>query len=445
VNQSPKVERRLLRRGLLAGVAGLFATALMKASGANKAQAANGDPWTVGGMMTGTATTQLTVPIVGEPSLVVLNGSNVDLEVRAAIHGAAQAGSAGSTASSVGVAGYTGNSGINARGVYGSSASGIGVRGFTGNLYGVEGQASSAGGIGVRGVSTSNFVGVRGVSNTFGDFDSDGNGSGIGVFGKSSSGTGVRGECQTGTAVSGGSPQSVGVFGASDTNVGVRGLSSSFVGVVGVSTSSNGIYASNSAPFVPALYAENLSSAPLAGYFQGGVVVAGNFHVMGVKAAAVPLTDGSHATMYCQESPEPYFEDFGRGQLISGAAQIALERDFASMIQAGGYMVFLTPSGDCNGLFVTRQNSSGFEVRESKGGTTNVTFTYRVVAKRKDIPGPRLERLDPRQLRNVEGMKQMAREKLATPPGAPPPWQPSANPGAGRPASVPPAAVPEVR
>ena len=36
----------------------------------------------------------------------------------------------------------------------------------------------------------------------------------------------------------------------------------------------------------------------------------------------------------------------------------------------------------------------GFQVSEQQGGTSNVGFSYRVVAKRKDIAGPRFEKVE---------------------------------------------------
>ena len=201
--------------------------------------------------------------------------------------------------------------------------------------------------------------------------------------------------------------------GASDNHVGVRGISAFFVGTVGVSTTSIGVYASNSAPGVPALYAENTAgSGQLAGYFSGGVVVTGNFQVNGAKAAAVKLRDGSMAMMYSQEAPEPYFEDFGRAQLSGGRARVALDADFASLVVLGNYMVYLTPEGDTRGLYLAQRDATGFEVREAQGGTSNVAFTYRVVAKRKDIPGIRLEHLDPQVDKHVANLKQSAMSKI---------------------------------
>jgi hypothetical protein len=42
-------------------------------------------------------------------------------------------------------------------------------------------------------------------------------------------------------------------------------------------------------------------------------------------------------------------------------------------------------------LFVAARTSSRFEVRELNGGKSNVRFSYRIVARRKDIQGKRLE------------------------------------------------------
>jgi hypothetical protein len=292
----------------------------------------------------------------------------------------------------------------------------------------------------VRGGAANNGAGVRGVSNFGLDTSDDGTGSGIGVEGRSGSGSGVRGVSQSGVGVSGGSPNFVGVQGASDFHVGVRGISVGFAGVVGVSTNYVGVYASNSAPGLTALYSENLSGNPIAGYFLGNVIVQGNFQVTGAKAAAVTLPDGSQAMMYCQESPEAWFEDFGRGQLIGGVARVAVEPEFASLVQLGSYMVFLTPEGECKGLRVSSRTPAAFEVRELQGGASSVPFTYRLVAKRKDIPGGRLARIDPQPARNVATMRQAGLAGLGRPssaldpgPGGPsvPPFAPAPNAQSG--------------
>jgi hypothetical protein len=122
-------------------------------------------------------------------------------------------------------------------------------------------------------------------------------------------------------------------------------------------------------------------------------MVTGSLQVFGPKNAVIKMQDGTNAAVYCQESPEPYFEDFGRAQLIGGAANVALEREFAQLVAGGDYMVFLTPAGDTRGLYVSRQAPGSFEVRETQGGTGSIGFTYRVVTRRKDIEGRRFARV----------------------------------------------------
>ena len=46
-------------------------------------------------------------------------------------------------------------------------------------------------------------------------------------------------------------------------------------------------------------------------------------------------------------------------------------------------------------MFVSARTPDGFEVREQQGGTSNLTFSYRVVAKRSDLEAERLQRIEP--------------------------------------------------
>jgi hypothetical protein len=308
--------------------------------------------------------------------------------------------------------------------------------GFTangdGSGIGVVGRSAS--GSGVTGEATTGF-GVRGISNTI-VTTTNGLGSGIGVQGRSGSGFGVKGEADTG----------IGVQGDSQGGVGLRGVSNTFVGLVGISNTSIGLYGYNTTPDVPAFYAENLapSGNRVAGLFNGHVTVQGNFMVTGAKAAAVTMPDGSLAMMYCQESPEPFFEDFGRAQLVGGFARVALEPRFASLVRLDGYMVFAMPEGECRGLAVVRRDAQGFDVRELQGGTSTLPFTYRLVAQRRDIAGGRLAPIDPRAVVAAAGVSRaMAGHSPFTPgasgPASPvpsmPPLAPAPAPGPVFPAS----------
>jgi hypothetical protein len=96
--------------------------------------------------------------------------------------------------------------------------------------------------------------------------------------------------------------------------------------------------------------------------------------------------------LYGMASPENWFEDFGTGQLSGGSAQIALDPGFAATINASGtYHAFLTPRGECEGLYVGATAPGGFEVRELHHGTSNISFDYRIVAKRRGYESVRLE------------------------------------------------------
>jgi hypothetical protein len=57
---------------------------------------------------------------------------------------------------------------------------------------------------------------------------------------------------------------------------------------------------------------------------------------------------------------------------------------------AAGYHVFITPNGDCKGLYVSNKTTYGFEVRELGAGTSSMTFDYRLVAKRTGYENVRL-------------------------------------------------------
>src|SRR5581483_8932606 len=137
------------------------------------------------------------------------------------------------------------------------------------------------------------------------------------------------------------------------------------------------------------VYGQANDPAGYAGHFAGKVLISRDYTATGVKSAAVPHPDGSLRRLYCQESPEAWFEDFGAGTLVAGKGDVRLDPDFAVVVQADDYAVFLTPEGDCKGLYVTAKTPTGFQVRELQGGTSAIPFRYRVVARRKDVPAPR--------------------------------------------------------
>ena len=128
----------------------------------------------------------------------------------------------------------------------------------------------------------------------------------------------------------------------------------------------------------------------------------GNLTCTGTKSAVVPVDNGQRqVALYAVEAPQNWFEDFGRGQLTSVAAMITLDSTFTQTVNtASDYHVFLTPTGDCRGLYVSHREAGGFEVRELGGGKSNVAFDYRIVALRRGYETVRLADMTLAALRN---------------------------------------------
>ena len=123
----------------------------------------------------------------------------------------------------------------------------------------------------------------------------------------------------------------------------------------------------------------------------------GNTWSAGTMAAQVDTEDYGARTLYAMQSPEVWVEDFGTAQLVQGQAIVPIEPTFLQTInRRQAYHVFLTALGDCHGLYVADKGPNSFEVRELGGGTADVAFDYRIVAKRLSYEALRLEssRLD---------------------------------------------------
>ena len=131
-------------------------------------------------------------------------------------------------------------------------------------------------------------------------------------------------------------------------------------------------------------------SASWMGY---GVYSAGDFAASGTKSCVVKTSQGP-TLMYCQESPENWFEDFGEGELVNGRCHIELDPLFLETVTIDAtdpMKVFITPDDPrCRGVAVVR-GTTGFEVIELHNGVGDSRFAYRVVAKRKGFEDKRLD------------------------------------------------------
>jgi hypothetical protein len=272
--------------------------------------------------------------------------------------------------------------GVYVTGAAGTSVNSVGVYGQTGELS--DGQIPQGIAAGVYGATKSKYgYGVLGWST-----------NGPGIKGWSPVGSAVEAESVYGRAVSAFTSRETGVHGVSGDegpNIphpviigGVLGTSSTRHGVIGTSEDNVGVYgyATNGVGIVgvtgnPAAYG---------GIFGGNLFVSGAF-TANVKNAAVPFPDGTQRVLHCMESPEHWFEDFGSAKLARGRALVRLDANFAKVIKRGDYRVFVTPEGNCHGLYVRHKNANSFEVHELTGGKSSVAFSYRIVGRRKDIKG----------------------------------------------------------
>jgi hypothetical protein len=212
-------------------------------------------------------------------------------------------------------------------------------------------------------------------------------GTGVGVFGSSFKGTGVRGEIFSFDNTT----HTFAVYGANNSSYTGASPGAGGFGVYGLSAKGHGLVGATAAAGAAAVVgATNGVAGAYAGAFYGPVIIGGDLTVVGgAKSAAVPHPDGTHRRLYCLESPESWFEDFGKASLECGRAHIRLDPDFTAVARTDDYHVFLTPYGGRDLLTVAEQTPDGFSVEGEPLGTTR--FSWRVVARRKDIPGVRLE------------------------------------------------------
>jgi len=119
----------------------------------------------------------------------------------------------------------------------------------------------------------------------------------------------------------------------------------------------------------------------------------GDFSCSGTKNAVVAVDSGKHhVAMSAIESPRVWFEDFGSARLVGGVATVRLDARFIQTVNTRTeYHVFLTPNGDCKGLYVNQKNATSFEVRELGAGSSSVKFDYRISALRKGYENVRFK------------------------------------------------------
>ncbi len=334
----------------------------------------------------------------------------------------------GSTYGVVGEAASTGGNGVfghataetgSTAGIYGESdsTSGVGAVGTatakTGSAFGVKGVTASDAGVGVYGISLSATGTNYGVEGTAASPDGDG------VLGSNTSKTGDSIGVHAATE----STQGIALFsvavGQSAENTGERPIAIAGstnqpkgIGVAGAADNGWAMAAANSSDTYHTVRFQNTSADDGAPVFRAEGTVTndyceidtnGNEVCTGKITTAQVLTSGggtggaAKVALYPVSAAENWFEDAGSGRLTNGTAVVQLDPAFAATVNSAlEYHVFLTPIGDCNGLYVANKAAAGFEVRELGGGNANVGFDYRIMARRKGYENVRLEDLTDR-------------------------------------------------
>ena len=251
-----------------------------------------------------------------------------------------------------------------------AATDGYAVNGYTtGTGWGVYGENLSAtgGGMGVVGVTmdTDDGTGIAGVSDgttlvsSLAGFATGvvGNGAEMGVYGQAMNGSGERyGGYFHGGPLGAGTP--VAQLAADDTFD---------------------------------LFGGYFSGEQTAGdYAWVGINTGGtDYKILGGGTVSTMVKDDNNKNriLFCPEAPEILFQDYGTGRLTNGEAYINIDPVLAKNIyvdQKHPLKVFVQLEGDCNGVFVTEKTKNGFRVKELKGGTSNISFSWQIVASRAD-------------------------------------------------------------
>jgi hypothetical protein len=287
-------------------------------------------------------------------------------------------------------------------GVNGHSTSAYGVLGFSANSYGVAGESTSS--YGVYGTSGSSIA-IYGASSQSiaikASVPKTNTTSAIyGIIGNGNQFDSAPGDIAVVGDVQGGD-DAVGGF----TDTGIAGIfKNNETGTATVYVENDGSGKNGQLPDVV------IANSPFGTCGFGGN---GDMTCTGQVKSLVTTASARRVETYSVQSSENWLEDYGSETLKNGIATVKLDVAFLDAANTGvAYHVFLTPKGDANTLYVTNETASGFEVRESGKGKSNIAFDYRIVAKRRGHEGERLVDVTGK----LEADLQRARAKVHTRP-----------------------------
>lgn len=284
-----------------------------------------------------------------------------------------------------------------------SNVSGIGLAGQNiatagnGNGNGIFGATQQSNGVGVYGANlNASGTGVLAVGNNVSSFVFPTGGAGSASYGTL---TGAYGFASASAGY--------GVYGRADNlsvSYGVVGRANNALGGA-PNVGAGGAFIGNS--YGISGFQNATSGQTAGGYFVAGDGTGGTFattlveaystvgthyKIWGTPAGAVSTTvtdlNGKQVTLHAPETPEFYFQDYGQGQLVNGKAHIDIDPILAKNVainEKHPLRVFVQVEGDCKGVYITNKTTTGFDVVELDGGTSNVTFQWSITCNVADM------------------------------------------------------------
>ncbi len=275
-------------------------------------------------------------------------------------------------------------------GVYGSATTGSGVFGFS--QYGI-GVAASSFGTNAALYASTNAQGLADAIDAVG----------YGGFGISAS-----------------SAAFPGVYGTSLSNDGVQGFTASLGsnGVSGISTQASDASCTPQCSGGDGVLGLTDASTDGSGNLEGGVEGSGYYSVLGVPATSgsysfagtdntgalqttidaegnintngevvsfagissvARTSHGLYSKSFGTQAMSHVLEDEHTATIANGSGVVRIDPAFTESVGSADYQVFLTPDGDCNGLYVAAKSATSFVVRELRGGHASLAFDYRIV------------------------------------------------------------------
>jgi len=267
--------------------------------------------------------------------------------------------------------------------LYVNSPTGSGIEGYSKNYAGVTGRGDNF--YGIEGYSA-NATGVYGEGGNYGvyGYTLDLNGSYAGVYGQDDNNIGVYGYSRY--AIGGYFKDGGGDYVYLADNVYRNGVTARAQTYGGELSDLNGDYGAIgdgnngcAASFMNSIGTYMYVCKGGSGYITNGS-----------KSTVVKDKNNQERLLFCNESPEVMFEDYGEGQLVNGKAHIALDSLFAMNVtinEKHPLRVYIELLGDCNGTYVTNRSASGFDVCELNHGTSNTAFQWHIVCNRANEAG----------------------------------------------------------